>query len=64
MASSCVVVIMALMVTLSLVLFSSATMYAVGDASGWAPGVNYASWADGKTFKVGDSLGMCLYFLI
>ncbi|KAG5043069.1 hypothetical protein JHK87_006984 [Glycine soja] len=28
----------------------------VGDTSGWALGVNYNTWASGKTFTVGDTL--------
>ncbi|GAA0166957.1 hypothetical protein LIER_21998 [Lithospermum erythrorhizon] len=32
------------------------TTYTVGDANGWALGVDYGTWASGKTFKVGDSL--------
>ncbi|KAG8060051.1 hypothetical protein GUJ93_ZPchr0002g26054 [Zizania palustris] len=30
--------------------------YIVGDSSGWASGVDYDSWAKGKTFNVDDSL--------
>lgn len=33
------------------------TDYTVGDSSGWALGVDYATWVSGKTFKVGDNLG-------
>ncbi|GKV33643.1 hypothetical protein SLEP1_g42123 [Rubroshorea leprosula] len=33
-----------------------ATVYTVGDSSGWATGVDYTTWAKGKTFAVGDSL--------
>ncbi|XP_015938940.1 mavicyanin [Arachis duranensis] len=34
-----------------------ATDYTVGDASGWTNfGVDYKTWASGKTFKVGDTL--------
>ncbi|CAN6584104.1 unnamed protein product [Malus baccata var. baccata] len=33
-----------------------ATVYTVGDSSGWASGVDYSTWTSGKTFKVGDSL--------
>ncbi|KAK1315486.1 hypothetical protein QJS10_CPA06g02023 [Acorus calamus] len=35
---------------------SSATVYTVGDDSGWATGVNYDNWSGGKNFSVGDSL--------
>ncbi|XP_015885271.2 blue copper protein [Ziziphus jujuba] len=34
----------------------SATVYTVGDTSGWALGSDYSTWTSGKTFKVGDSL--------
>ncbi|CAN6238832.1 unnamed protein product [Urochloa humidicola] len=33
-----------------------ATDYVVGDSSGWTSGVDYTTWAKGKTFNVGDSL--------
>nr|GLL48083.1 blue copper protein-like [Ipomoea trifida] len=32
------------------------TVYTVGDSSGWALSVDYATWSTAKTFKVGDSL--------
>ncbi|KAL5558917.1 hypothetical protein UlMin_035128 [Ulmus minor] len=35
---------------------SSATVYTVGDTSGWALGGDYSTWASGKTFAVGDSI--------
>ncbi|XP_016462724.2 blue copper protein [Nicotiana tabacum] len=35
---------------------SLATVYTVGDSAGWAMGVDYSTWATGKTFNVGDSL--------
>ncbi|KAK4746292.1 hypothetical protein SAY87_012604 [Trapa incisa] len=35
---------------------SMATVYTVGDDSGWAMGTDYSAWASGKTFLVGDSL--------
>jgi hypothetical protein len=34
-----------------------ATDYVVGDSSGWTSGVDYTTWANGKTFSVGDNLG-------
>ncbi|PON91639.1 Phytocyanin domain containing protein [Trema orientale] len=48
-------------VSLILVLYmvmpiSSATVYTVGDTSGWAMGVDYSTWGSDKTFVVGDSL--------
>ncbi|WVZ74382.1 hypothetical protein U9M48_022567 [Paspalum notatum var. saurae] len=45
-----------------LVLFAAAvapayaTDYVVGDSSGWSSGVDYTTWAKGKTFSVGDNL--------
>ncbi|KAG0534877.1 hypothetical protein BDA96_04G317800 [Sorghum bicolor] len=30
--------------------------YTVGDSSGWTSGVDYTTWASGKTFAVGDNL--------
>ncbi|KZV28890.1 hypothetical protein F511_13685 [Dorcoceras hygrometricum] len=33
-----------------------ATIYTVGDASGWSLGGSYGSWAGDKTFAVGDTL--------
>ena len=35
-----------------------ATDYTVGDSAQWNLGVNYKSWTSGKTFVVGDKLGM------
>jgi hypothetical protein len=35
-----------------------ATDFTVGDSSGWNLGVDYTTWPSGKTFKVGDNLGM------
>ncbi|KAJ0024100.1 hypothetical protein Pint_08392 [Pistacia integerrima] len=35
---------------------SLATVYTVGDSSGWTMGADYSTWTSGKTFKVGDSL--------
>ncbi|XP_057974039.1 blue copper protein-like [Malania oleifera] len=33
-----------------------ATVYTVGDASGWTSGYDYSTWTTSKTFAVGDSL--------
>ncbi|KAL7150181.1 hypothetical protein ABFS83_05G093100 [Erythranthe nasuta] len=33
-----------------------ATDYTVGDDSGWKLGVNYTTWAEGKNFRVGDTI--------
>jgi hypothetical protein len=35
----------------------AATQYTVGDTSGWTTGTDYTTWAKGKKFSVGDSLG-------
>lgn len=32
--------------------------YTVGDSSGWTQGVDYSTWTSGKTFTVGDTLGL------
>ncbi|XP_020202781.1 uclacyanin-3 [Cajanus cajan] len=32
------------------------TDHDVGESAGWALGTNYATWASGKTFRVGDNL--------
>ncbi|CAN6214553.1 unnamed protein product [Urochloa humidicola] len=34
----------------------AATKYTVGDASGWTTTGDYATWASGKKFKLGDTL--------
>ncbi|XP_058084621.1 uclacyanin-3-like [Magnolia sinica] len=36
--------------------FATATEYIVGDDSGWTLGFDYATWAEGKKFRVGDTL--------
>lgn len=46
---------------------TSATVYTVGDTSGWSLGVDYGTWASAKNFVVGDKLGLLmilLFFLI
>ena len=47
---------------------SRATEYVVGDDHGWTIGVNYTTWAQGKEFRVRDTLGiiskMLKYILI
>ncbi|KAM0885644.1 hypothetical protein ACQ4PT_030213 [Festuca glaucescens] len=35
---------------------ASAASYTVGDSSGWDLGIDYGAWADGKKFRVGDTL--------
>ncbi|GKV12722.1 hypothetical protein SLEP1_g23839 [Rubroshorea leprosula] len=51
---------MAIAVAFLLLLVASPTVYAVnyivGDSSGWSQGVDYSTWAQGKTFNVGDTL--------
>lgn len=46
-------VVLLCMVTMPI---SSATVYTIGDTSGWSLGVDYTTWASDKTFVVGDSL--------
>ncbi|XP_008805908.1 blue copper protein-like [Phoenix dactylifera] len=41
---------------ISCVAWGSATVYTVGDTSGWTSGVDYSTWTSGKSFAVGDSL--------
>ncbi|KAK9757646.1 hypothetical protein RND81_01G176400 [Saponaria officinalis] len=45
-----------LMVVLYIAMPSMATVYTVGDSSGWTLGVDYASWSSSKSFILGDSL--------
>ncbi|KHN19106.1 Uclacyanin-2 [Glycine soja] len=33
----------------------------VGDTGGWALGVNYNTWASGKTFRIGDNLELTCF---
>lgn len=43
----------------SMVLLSSvamATDFTVGDGTGWTVDFNYTAWAEGKVFRVGDTL--------
>ncbi|KAG2643951.1 blue copper protein-like [Panicum virgatum] len=35
---------------------ASATTFTVGESQGWTTGANYDSWANGKSFAVGDTL--------
>lgn len=42
-----------------------ATQYVVGDSAGWTNfGTDYGTWASGKTFAVGDTLGEFSIFLL
>ncbi|KAF6170292.1 hypothetical protein GIB67_042982 [Kingdonia uniflora] len=44
------------MLVLYCVVPSLATVYTVGDTSGWTTGVDYSTWTSDKTFAVGDTL--------
>jgi hypothetical protein len=39
-----------------------ATEHMVGDKTGWTLGFNYQTWAQGKAFYVGDTLGSSTLF--
>ncbi|XP_068642636.1 blue copper protein-like [Aristolochia californica] len=56
MAGAMTAIVGAAVLVLSLVLSSSATVYTVGDSSGWTAGVDYSTWTSDKTFAVGDTL--------
>ena len=49
-----------LMVILMAVPCVFGTDYTVGDSAGCATGVDYTTWASGKTFTKGDNLGKFL----
>ncbi|KAJ7965753.1 Blue copper protein [Quillaja saponaria] len=55
MASSNALVL-GVIVIINMALPSLATVYTVGDTSGWTIGVDYSTWTSGQTFVVGDSL--------
>lgn len=58
MTSSCTAIIVCVLsLALYLAVPGLATVYTVGDSSGWTMGVDYTTWTTGKTFVVGDSLG-------
>lgn len=40
---------------------ASAAQHVVGGSQGWDESVDLDSWASGRTFKVGDQLGMFLF---
>ncbi|XP_057424894.1 blue copper protein-like [Lotus japonicus] len=48
--------VLGLFVAINMVLPTLATVYSVGDTSGWAAGADYSTWTSDKTFAVGDSL--------
>lgn len=39
---------------------SGPTQFIVGDEMGWTLNFNYTAWAEGKVFRVGDSLGIVI----
>ncbi|PUZ51926.1 hypothetical protein GQ55_6G230000 [Panicum hallii var. hallii] len=48
--------LIALLVVVSCAAAASAATWTVGDAQGWTLGGDYATWARGKNFSVGDTL--------
>nr|Q41001.1 RecName: Full=Blue copper protein; Flags: Precursor [Pisum sativum]CAA80963.1 blue copper protein [Pisum sativum]prf//2115352A blue Cu protein [Pisum sativum] len=56
MAFSNALVLCFLLAIINMALPSLATVYTVGDTSGWVIGGDYSTWASDKTFAVGDSL--------
>ncbi|PUZ61351.1 hypothetical protein GQ55_4G268800 [Panicum hallii var. hallii] len=56
MASGGASLALAALLLVGCVAAAAATMYTVGDASGWTTSGDYATWASGKKFKVGDTL--------
>jgi ABC-type sugar transport system substrate-binding protein len=61
MASSAITLLAALAAVVAMTALlpatASAASYTVGDSSGWDLGIDYGAWADGKKFRVGDTLG-------
>jgi len=51
--------LIALLVVVSCTAAASAVTFTVGDTKGWSLSVDYATWASGKDFKVGDTLCEC-----
>jgi len=45
------------LLAINMALPTLATVYTVGDTSGWAIGTDYSTWTGDKIFSVGDSLG-------
>lgn len=43
--------------------FARATEHVVGDYSGWTTNFNYSAWAEGREFRVGDTLGIAKLYL-
>ncbi|CAL5037545.1 unnamed protein product [Urochloa decumbens] len=56
MASSGASLALAALLLVSCASATAATKYTVGDTSGWTTSGDYATWAGGKKFKVGDTL--------
>ncbi|KAL5074913.1 hypothetical protein RYX36_013897 [Vicia faba] len=56
MAFSNALVLCFFLAIINMPLPSLATVYTVGDTSGWTIGGDYSTWASDKTFAVGDSL--------
>ncbi|CAD6339797.1 unnamed protein product [Miscanthus lutarioriparius] len=56
MASGGASLALAALILVSCASAAAATKYTVGDASGWTTTGDYATWASGKKFKVGDIL--------
>ncbi|XP_061371752.1 blue copper protein-like [Gastrolobium bilobum] len=48
--------VLGLFLAINMALPTLATVYTVGDTSGWAIGADYSTWTSAKTFAVGDSL--------
>jgi len=59
MASGGASLALAALLLVGCVAAAAATKYTVGDASGWTTTGDYATWASGKKFKVGDTLRTC-----
>ena len=59
MASGGASLALAALLLVGCVAAAAATKYTVGDASGWTTTGDYATWASGKDFKVGDTLCEC-----
>lgn len=53
-----------LLLVLAIVPAALAVTYTVGDTAQWNTGVDYTAWVKGKTFRVGDTLGMLLSVLL
>lgn len=51
------VVVCAVVLVYCMAVPSFATVYNVGESSGWTMGNDYSTWTSAKTFAVGDSLG-------